>query len=252
MRVKLTIAYDGRPYEGWATQPSGNTVQDLIQKALSEVAKQEIRIQGSGRTDTGVHAQGQIAHFDTPEGLSMNPYNWVPAVNTKLPATIRIMDCEQVAEDFHARFSAVAKTYTYDLCLTPVLSPLKAGLAWHLPRQLDPATLEQALEILQGEHCFRAFSAKRGNETDETSYTRKVSSCDLLTTTDGYRITYTGNGFLYKMARILTGSAVYAAQGRLRLDDLALLLDQPNDLPNGRAPYCAPAAGLILDHVCYP
>ena len=252
MRVKLTIAYDGRPYEGWATQPSGNTVQDLIQKALSEVAKQEIRIQGSGRTDTGVHAQGQIAHFDTPEGLSMNPYNWVPAVNTKLPATIRIIDCEQVAEDFHARFSAVAKTYTYDLCLTPVLSPLKAGLAWHLPRQLDPATLEQALEILQGEHCFRAFSAKRGNETDETSYTRKVSSCDLLTTTDGYRITYTGNGFLYKMARILTGSAVYAAQGRLRLDDLASLLDQPNDLPNGRAPYCAPAAGLILDHVCYP
>ena len=140
---------------------------------------------------------------------------------------------------------------TSTICLAPVLPPLQAGLAWHLPRQLDPATLEQALKILKGEHCFRAFSAKRGNETDETSYIRTISRSDLVTIPDGYRITYTGNGFLYKMARILTGSAVYAAQGRLRLDDLASLLDQSDDLPNGRAPYCAPAGGLALDHVSY-
>ncbi|BDS07666.1 tRNA pseudouridine synthase A [Oceaniferula spumae] len=252
MRLKLTIAYDGRPFEGWATQPGGNTVQDHIQSALFEVAKKQIRIQGSGRTDTGVHALGQIAHFDAPDGLSMNPYNWVPALNTKLPATIRIMDCSQVAEDFHARFSAVAKTYTYDLCLAPVLPPLQAGLAWHLPRQLDPASLQQALDILKGQHCFRAFSAKRGNETDDTSYSRTLSQCDLQTTGAGYRITYTGNGFLYKMARLLTGSVVYAAQGRLRLDDLQLLLDQDPDLPHGRSPFCAPADGLVLDHVTYP
>lgn len=126
-----------------------------------------------------------------------------------------------------------------------------AGLTWHLPRQLDPATLEQALEILCGEHGFRAFAAKRGNETDETSYVRTLSEGALKTTELGYRITYTGNGFLYKMARILTGSVVYAAQGRLRLDDLASLLDQSAELPHGRAPYCAPAAGLMLDHVSY-
>jgi len=252
VRLKLTIAYDGRPFEGWATQPSGNTVQDLIQRGLSEVAKQEIKIHGSGRTDTGVHALGQIAHFDAPDGLNMNPYNWVPAANTKLPATIRVLDCEEVADDFHARFSATAKTYTYDLCMAPVLPPLQAGLAWHLPRQLDEVSLKQALEILHGEHCFRAFSAKRGNETDETSYVRTLSRCDLLTTSNGYRITYTGNGFLYKMARLLTGAAIYAAQGRLRLDDLAGLLDQGADLPNGNSPYCAPADGLVLDHVTYP
>ncbi|WP_309489442.1 tRNA pseudouridine(38-40) synthase TruA [Oceaniferula flava] len=251
VRLKLTIAYDGRPFEGWATQPGGNTVQDLLQKALSTVAKQEIKIQGSGRTDTGVHAHGQVAHFDAPEGLSMNPYNWVPAANSKLPATIRVIDCEQVADDFHARFSAVAKTYTYDLCLAPVLPPLQAGLAWHLPRQLDPASLEQALEILQGEHCFRAFAAKRGNETEDTSYRRSLSRCELQTLPNGYRITYTGNGFLYKMARLLTGAAIYTAQGRLRLDDLEGLLDQPADLPHGRSPYCAPADGLALDHVTY-
>ena len=148
MRLKMTIAYDGRPYEGWATQPGGNTVQDFLEGAIAEVAKQATRVYGSGRTDTGVHALGQVAHFDVPDGLSMNAYNWVPAINSKLPATIRVMDCEQVAGDFHARFSAVEKTYTYDLCLAPVLPPLSAGLAWHLPRQLDPVSLEQALEIL--------------------------------------------------------------------------------------------------------
>ena len=251
MRLKLRIAYDGRPFEGWATQSRGNTVQDHIQRALSEIAKREIKIQGSGRTDTGVHAIGQTAHFEAPSELSMNPFNWVPAANRKLPATIRVMDCEEVADNFHARFSAKAKTYTYDLCLAPVLPPLLAGLAWHLPRQLDPVTLEQALELVKGEHDFRAFSAKRGNETEETSYVRQLSRCDLERTPHGYRITYMGSGFLYKMARKLTGSVVYAAQGRLRLDDLVGLLNQERHLPQGRAPYCAPAGGLTLAHVDY-
>jgi len=261
MRLKLTIAYDGRPFKGWATQPSGNTVQDFLQRAISEVAKQEVRIQGSGRTDTGVHAYGQVAHFGVPDGLSMNPFNWVPAVNTKLPPTIRIMDAEEVAGDFHARFSAKTKTYTYDLCLAPVLPPLMPGLVWHLPRQLDLDSLAQALKLLQGEHDFRAFAAKRGNETGETSYHRHLSQCGLDVTPLGYRITYTGNGFLYKMARLLTGSAVYVAQGRLSLAELAALLDQPEgdqgkvgDDPCGgykMSPYCAPAGGLILDHVDY-
>ncbi len=252
MRLKLTIAYDGRPFSGWGKQPDGNTVQDHLEKAVSEVAKQDVRVHGSGRTDAGVHAAGQVAHFDAPDGMSMNPFNWVPAVNTKLPATIRAIACEEVTADFHARFSAVSKTYTYDLCLAPVLPPLKAGLAWHLPRQLDPETMERALELVHGEHDFRAFAAMRGNETDETSYVRVIENAELQTTDDGYRIIFTGNGFLYKMARLLTGSVVYAAQGRLRLDDLTSLLDQPADLPHGRAPFCAPSDGLVLDHVVYP
>ena len=252
MRLKMTIAYDGRPYEGWATQPGGNTVQDLIEKAISSVAKENLRIHGSGRTDTGVHALGQVAHFDVPDGISMNAYNWLPAVNSKLPASIRVMDCEEVAKDFHARFSATEKTYTYELSLAPVLPPLRAGLAWHLPRQLDPESLRQALETFRGEHDFRAFAAKRGNEKEDTSYVRILRRSELESTESGYRMTFTGNGFLYKMARLLTGAAVYAAQGRLRLDDLGLLLDQPADLPHGRSPFCAPPDGLVLDHVTYP
>jgi len=128
---------------------------------------------------------------------------------------------------------------------------LSAGLAWHLPRQLDADSLVKALNILKGEHSFQAFAAKRGNETEDTDYVRVLSQCELVTTEVGYKIIFSGNGFLYKMARLLTGSAVYAAQGRLRLDDLKSLLDQTSDLPHGRSPFCAPPDGLILDHVNY-
>jgi tRNA pseudouridine38-40 synthase len=251
MRLKLTIAYDGRPYSGWQSQACGNTVQDLIVQALGEVAKQPVRLDGAGRTDTGVHALAQVAHFDAPANLSMNPFNWVPALNCKLPATIRIMACEEVPADFHSRFSALGKVYHFDLCTAPVLPPLKAGLAWHLPRQLDATVLAEALALFVGRHDFHAFAAYRGNETPEIDWHRTIHSAELSTLDDGYRITYSGDGFLYKMVRLLTGGAVHAAQGRIRLDDFAALLDQPPGLPLGKSPLCAPADGLYLREVCY-
>ncbi len=251
MRLKLTIAYDGRPFLGWQSQAGGNTVQDFLNQALEEIAKQSIKMHGSGRTDTGVHALGQVAHFDAPEDSTMNPYNWVPAINTKLPATIRVMACEEVSADFHSRFSAIGKRYYYDVCTDPVLPPLKAGLAWHLPRLLDADVLEQALGLFEGKHDFHAFAAYRGNEDAETDYVRTIFSAKLKTLPDGYRLCFHGDGFLYKMVRMLVGSAIKAAQGRLRLDDLALLLDQPAGLPHGKAPLCAPADGLYLEEVIY-
>lgn len=252
MRLKLTIAYDGRPYNGWQSQASGNTVQDLIARALEEVAKKPLKLHGSGRTDTGVHAFGQIAHFDPPPELAMNAYNWVPALNCKLPATIRIMACEEVAADFHSRFSAIGKIYRYDLCTDPVLPPLKAGLAWHLPRLLDAAVLEQALALFPGRHDFHGFAAYRGNEQADMDWFRTIHRADLETLADGYRITFVGDGFLYKMVRLLTGGAVHAAQGRIRLDDFAALLDQAPGLALGKSPNCAPADGLYLQEVLYP
>lgn len=251
MTLKLTIAYDGRPYSGWQSQPSGNTVQDHLETALAEIAKQPVRIHGSGRTDTGVHANGQVAHFAPPPEIDMNPYNWVPALNTKLPQQIRIMDCQEVPDGFHARFHAKQKTYHYELSLAPILHPLRAGLAWHLPRQLDPATLETALSHYSGTHCFKAFAANRGNETESTDFTRTIHTAELKTTSEGYRITYTGNGFLYKMVRLLTGAAVQAAQGRIRLDDHLSLLDQNPEKPLTKSPYCAPPDGLTLHAVDY-
>ena len=245
MRLKLTIAYDGRPYHGWQSQACGNTVQDFILRALEEVAKQPVKLHGSGRTDTGVHALGQIAHFDPPPELQMNPFNWVPALNTKLPATLRIMACEEVAADFHSRFSAVGKIYHYDLCTDPVLPPLKAGLAWHLPRLLDAAVLEQALGLFRGRHDFHAFAAYRGNEQADMDWCRTIHRAELETLADGYRITFVGDGFLYKMVRLLTGAAVHAAQGRIRIDELAALLDQPPGLPPGNPRTARPQTGCI-------
>lgn len=250
-RLLLKIAYDGRPFQGWQSQVGGNTVQDFLHRAMEEVAKLPVRVQGAGRTDTGVHALGQTAHFDPPPGLTMNPFNWVPALNTKLPATIRVMGCEEVAADFHARFSAVGKTYRYELCTDPVLPPLKAGLAWHLPRLLDKEVLAEALRLFEGRHDFQAFAANRGNETEETDWCRTVRAAVLEERPDGYRITWDGDGFLYKMVRLLTGAAVHAAQGRLSLGDLAALLDQPTGLPQGKSPLCAPADGLYLQRVRY-
>ena len=251
MRLKITIAYDGRPYNGWQSQACGNTVQDFILRALAEVAKQPVKLHGSGRTDTGVHALGQIAHFDAPPELSMNPCNWVPALNCKLPATIRIMACEEVLADFHSRFSASGKIYRYDLCTDPVLPPLKAGLAWHLPRLLDPGVLERALALFVGRHDFHGFAAYRGNEQPDMDWFRAIHRADLETLADGYRITFVGDGFLYKMVRLLTGAAVHAAQGRMCTDELAALLDQAPGLPLGKSPNCAPADGLFLQQVLY-
>ncbi len=251
MRLKLTIAYDGRPFLGWQSQPGGNTVQDFLHQALRQVAKQPVAVQGSGRTDAGVHALGQTAHFDAPPDISMNPYNWVPALNTKLPPTIRVMACEEVPADFHARFSATGKTYHYEICTAPVLPPHRAGLAWHLPQALDLTALNEALARLLGRHDFHAFCAYRGNESAATDYHRTIHRAEAVAQTDGYRIVFAGDGFLYKMVRLLTGGAVKVAQGRVHPDDLSAWLDQPPGLPRGKCNHCAPADGLYLADVCY-
>jgi len=251
VRIKLTLAYDGRSLEGWQSQPSGNTVQDLLEKAATATAKEPIRVHGSGRTDAGVHALAQVAHFDAPDHLTMNPFNWVPALNTKLPSSIRVLAAEEAAPDFHARFSATGKTYHYDICTEPVLSPFRAGLAWHLPRQLDPFLLEDAMKVTLGRHHFEAFAAKRGNETESTDYHRTLTQASLEPHEHGWRLTWSGDGFLYKMVRLLTGGVITVAQGRLRLDDFTQLLDQPSGLPHGRPPLCAPADGLYLQSVVY-
>lgn len=251
MRIRLTIAYDGRPHDGWQSQPGGNTIQDFLEAAALRVAKVPLRIHGSGRTDAGVHALGQSAHFDAPEGLTMNPFNWVPALNTKLPASIRVLAAEEASPEFHARFSATGKTYRYEISSEPVLSPFRAGLAWHLPRQFDPWQLEEALRLTLGRHDFEAFSAKRGNETEATDHHRTITGARLDPTDHGWRLTWSGDGFLYKMVRLLTGEVVRVAEGRLRLDDFAALLDQPAGLPLGRSGFCAPADGLYLESVDY-
>ena len=249
MRLRLTVAYDGRPFRGYATQVEGLTIQDALENALGEILKTPLRVHHAGRTDAGVHALGQIIHFDAPSESSMNPLNYLAALNTKLPSSIRILDCEEVAPDFHARFSATSKHYQYRLDLNPILSPFQAGLVWHLPRQLDPDTLAEALSYFIGEHDFRHLSARRGNETDETNYRRHITRAELTCDGPNHILDFEGNGFLYKMVRLLTGTAVQAAQGRLRLDQVASFLDATT--PPDRPAHCAPPDGLTLVEVKY-
>jgi len=251
MLLKLTIAYDGRNHAGWQSQAGGNTVQDLIELAIMQTAKQPIRIHGSGRTDSGVHALAQTAHFEAPDHLTMKPSNWIPALNVKLPSSIRILECEEAPPGFHARFSSTAKTYRFELHTGPVLSPFHAGFAWHEPRPLDPGTLRATLSCYEGYHNFQAFAALRGNEKPATDYHRTIRRAALETHNHGYSLIFTADGFLYKMIRFLTGTAVRCAQGKLTLRETARLLDQPPDLPFGKAPHCAPPDGLFLQQVHY-
>lgn len=256
MRFALTIAYDGRPYEGWQSQRGGNTVQDHLLAALQNIDPEIQNVHGSGRTDSGVSADGQVAHFDGSAGSSLDAEAWQRALNTKLPKAIRVMASREVDEDFHARFSAVGKIYRYRLWLDRILPPLEHGLAWRVHPTLDVDHLRAALSLLEGEHDFRAFAANRGDGKDaDRDCHRNISSIRIEPSRNDsplLTVTFDGNGFLYKMVRLLVGSAVRHAEqpDKLPLAEIERLLTSPNK--NEKAPFCAPADGLSLDSVKYP
>jgi tRNA pseudouridine38-40 synthase len=251
MRIKLTLAYDRRAFSGSQSQAGGNTVQDHLERAISDTAKVPLRAHLSGRTDAGVHALGQVAHFDAPEHLSMNPYNWLPAINAKLPPTLRVMECEEVSGDFHARFSAIGKTYEYRICTWPVLPPLSAGLAWHLPKLFDVDVLRDALSCYLGRHNFVCFAAVRGNETPGMDYHRRIDQASVTARDDGYILTFSGEGFFYRMVRLMTGAAIMVAQGKMSRQQLLDFIDPGDVHYSNTCPHCAPADGLTLKQVFY-
>ena len=254
MRFFLTIAYDGRPYEGWQSQRGGNTVQDVLLAALQKIDSGITQVHGSGRTDSGVSAEGQVAHFDASEGSSLDAESWPSALNTKLPPTIRVMHCRLVPNGFHARFDCVGKIYRYRLWCERVLPPLEHGLTWRVSPGIDINTLRAALTMFQGEHDFRAFAANRGDGKDaDRDCRRTIQSIRVEAAADRREIAlhFDGSGFLYKMVRLLVGSAVRHAEHpeRLPLSEIQRLLTAP--AANEKAPICAPADGLSLVGVHY-
>lgn len=256
MRFALTIAYDGRPFEGWQSQRGGNTVQDQLLGALKQIDPEIQNVHGSGRTDSGVSAAGQVAHFDPADGSSLDAEAWQRALNTKLPKTIRVMASREVSEDFHARFSAIGKTYRYRLWRDRILPPLEHGLAWRVRPTLDLDHLRAALRLLQGEHDFRAFAANRGDGKDaDRDCRRNISSIRAEVSPNDsplLSLHFDGSGFLYKMVRLLVGTAVRHAEqaDKLPLTEIERLLTCPEE--NEKAPFCAPADGLSLVSVQYP
>lgn len=249
-RFRLDLAYDGRPYSGWQSQPGGGSVQDAVEEALSAICPAVASVQGSGRTDAGVCAAGQVAHFDAPSHWRMGGQEWRRALNTKLPPTIRVNGCREVDAAFHARFSAVEKTYEYTVVTAETMPPLLHGLAWHQSGMGDLERLAGILSAYEGTHDFRAFSAKRHDGYDEQRNTvRRIAEASLRLGEgfEGIVMRFRGNGFLYKMVRFLVGTAVYVLRGRTPEEEFARLLAGGE----GKAPYCAPAAGLSLVGVRY-
>lgn len=244
-RLRLLIAYDGRPFRGWQSQTTGDAVQDFLEKAFTTIVGRRVPVHGSGRTDAGVHALGQMAHVDVPpQQLPLR--QWIAALNANLPPAIRVLRVTTAGPSFHARFDARGKIYTYRIWNAPVFHPLELGRAWQVIPPLDLTTLRAGAGLLVGTHDFANFAANRGHPVHDTIRTIRAISV----TRRGALITlrFEGSGFLYKMVRLLTGMLVRCAQGRQELDIIRDLLAHPG---KRAASFAAPADGLYLQRVLY-
>jgi tRNA pseudouridine38-40 synthase len=244
-RLRLTIAYDGTAFSGWQSQPNGNGIQDHLATAFREILGAAPKIHGAGRTDAGVHAMAQVAHVDVPKGKLARDV-WLAALNAHLPPELRVLHCGLVSADFHARFSAREKVYRYRIWNAVFLHPLEVDRSWHVPNKLSTERIRGAATTFIGLHNFAAFAANRGTPSEST--VRTILS--IVTRRKGSVITleYSGDGFLYRMVRLLTGSIVQVALGRKDLDWLRDLLTDPH---GRKSHYLAPAAGLYLVRVKY-
>jgi tRNA pseudouridine38-40 synthase len=244
-RLKLTVAYDGAAFAGWQSQAHRNTVQDELERALQKISGHHIRVHGAGRTDAGVHALAQCAHVDLPD-KRMPIERWRNALNAVLPATIRILRCQYVSQKFHARFSATGKLYRYRIWAAPILPPLELGRAWHISSPLDVDLLNAAGQKFIGAHDFAAFTANRGRKEKDTI--RTISSVRIRRSGPRVTIDVAGNGFLYKMVRLMVGSMTHVALGKMDLSEIAARLQSAR--ADGSR-FVAPAEGLYLVKIWY-
>lgn len=242
---RLVISYRGTRFRGWQKQGSSPTIQLEIEQVLSRLWSRPIIIHGSGRTDTGVHALGQIAHFHAPLRFK-DTRKLRNALNAYLPDDIRILDVRKVLDDFHSRFSATSKEYEYLLFCREVADPMELNRSWHLRRKLDLSSMKQAAALLLGTHDFASFASNPGYSRETT--VRTLHRIQITQKGPRIRIRYHGSGFLYRMVRNLTGALVRVGDGRLNIEEIAKILKAKN---RSEAPPPAPAHGLYLVKVHY-
>jgi tRNA pseudouridine38-40 synthase len=243
-RLKLIVAYDGAPFAGWQSQSHGNTVQDHLERAFERVSGEAVRVHGAGRTDAGVHALAQCAHVDVLKFLAAD--RWIKALNALLPPAIRVLSCRYVSKDFHARLSAKGKIYRYRIWIAPILPPLEYRRAWHVARPLDMGILKTAAKHFVGTHDFAAFAANRGKPEPRTI--RTINSVRVRQKGPCVTIEFDGDGFLYKMVRLMVGALVKCAHGKMRIEEIISRLHSGKV---GSARFAAPAEGLYLVRVRY-
>ena len=244
MNYKLTIQYDGSRYDGWQRQGNtDNTIQGKIENVLSRLTGESVEIHGAGRTDAGVHAEGQVASVKLAGNRSAAEVKTY--LNQYLPEDIAVVDVQQADERFHARLSAVGKVYRYDIRLGDTPDVFRRKYQYRVAEPLDVAAMKAAAQLLCGTHDYRAFCA---NKRYKKSTVRTVSAIDIAVDGADLSVTFRGNGFLYNMVRILTGTLLEVGFGERKVEDMPEILAS---LDRTRAGKTAPAQGLTLVKVEY-
>lgn len=241
--IALLLEYDGFPFHGWQMQPGVATVQEILRTALRRVTGENLALKGSGRTDAGVHACGQVANFRT--GSRLSPEAFVRAVNSLTPSSIAALDAVEVPSAFDAQYSAVGKTYRYILLRRSPPSPLADHRCWHLPGPLDLGRVESAGAVIRGKHDFSAF---RSSGCASRNPVRTISRLEMVRRGDWISIDITADGFLRQMVRNIVGTLADAGRGRFTPSEIKAVL-QSGD--RTRAGVAAPPGGLYLLSVDY-
>lgn len=241
--IKLTIEYDGKEFNGWQKQPNKLNIQGNIEKVISEITKEEIELIGSGRTDAGVHAIGQVANFKTNSNIPIEKF--AIAINSRLKKSIIIKKAEEVPERFHSRYNCKKKTYRYIINNSDMGSAIYRNLEYNIKMPLNLENMKKASKYFEGEHDFSAFKA---SGTSSKSSVRTIYSADVKKENERIIIELTGNGFLYNMVRIISGTLVEVGLGKIRPEEIEDIIDSKNRQMAGKT---LPPYGLYLVEVNY-
>lgn len=247
--LKLTLSYDGHDFAGWQVQPDRVSVQGTLVSAFEHLTGEKILPQGSGRTDAGVHALAQTASVSIESPIPAT--NLVRALNDVLPRSIRVLSVQEAPPDFHARRSAVAKTYRYHIYREAICSPFQARYVYHHPYPLDESRMISSASLVEGEHDFTSFAAvdpETRKEGQEINNVRTIFRSTWHTHADELIYTVRGSGFLHHMVRNLVGMFLLVGKGSLKKEDVRRILDLRD---RSAAAATAPASGLFLVSVEY-
>lgn len=242
--IKLVIEYDGKDFNGWQKQPNKLNIQGTIEQAINRITGEEVELNASGRTDAGVHSLGQVANFKTNYELPIE--KWPLALNANLKKSIVIKSAEEVGAEFHSRLSCKRKTYRYVINNSKYGTAIYRNLETHIPQKLDVVKMQEAVKYFEGEHDFKAFKA---SGTSSKSSVRKIYEANVLKMeNERIYIELTGNGFLYNMVRIISGTLVDVGLGKIEPKQISEIINSKSREKAGKT---LPPQGLYLLNVEY-
>ena len=242
-RIKLTVAYDGTDYCGWQVQPNGMTVEEILNRELSALTGEEVKVIGASRTDAGVHAEGNVAVFDTETGIPAERIAY--ALNCRLPEDIVAVKSEEVPGDWHPRYQCSVKTYEYRILNREMPDPVCRRSTVHVSYPLNLGDMRTAAGYLKGEHDFKSFCSPH---TEVKDTVRTVHSLEIEKEGDIITVRISGNGFLYNMVRIIVGTLINVGRGACPPEKVKEILEARD---RRKAAATAPAKGLVLKYIRY-